>query len=211
MKIVAVTVGISQLGMHVLGAEQQQSGGENPATTPRTPEEVREIPPVEPPVAPSTKKLATTLSGKDVEFLMTAYEHGRLLAWLGDIAANRAENAHVRMMGMTLQRTLAGENEEVRNLATKKGVKVDPSNPPVQQRKAASELPKSAGHELDKVLTLDMLAVAKKALATYEQGLKSEDKEIRALAERMLPKAKERCEHADNVARSVPATGVPAL
>lgn len=219
MKLVAVTVGITLLGAQVFAAEPKRSQGESSATfdksatTPQTPEGTRKIPPVEEPSAePLPPGVATTsLSGKDVEFLMTAYENGRLLAWIGETAARRAQNAHVRMMGMSLQRTVTEENEELLQLAKKHSVKIDPAKSPVQQSKMASELPKAEGPELDKAFTIDVLAAAQKAVAVYEQGVKSEDKEIRSFAERMLPKAKERLEHADTVSRTVPATGTPAL
>ena len=219
MKLVAVTVGITLLGVQVLAAEPKRSEEQGPATinkspvTPQTPEGARKIPPVEEPSSkPLPPGLATTsLSGKDVEFLMTAYENGRVLAWLGEIAASKAQSEQVRAVGKTLESTQPGENDQLRALAKKKSVKIEAAEPAVQQSKIAADLPQKPGAPLDRALAARLAAAARKAVSVYEQALNSEDREIREFAERMLPKAKEKLERVSGAAHSVPATGGPAL
>lgn len=219
MKLVAVTVGITLLGVQVLAAEPKRSEEQSPATinktpvTPQTPEGARKIPPVEEPaVKPLPPGLATTsLSGKDVEFLMSAYENGRVLAWLGETAASKAQSEQVRAVGKALESTQSEENDQLRALAKKKSVKIEAAEPAVQQSKIAADLPQNPGTSLDRALAAHLAAAAWKVVSVYEQALKSEDREIREFAERMLPKAREKQERATRAARSVPATGVPAL
>ncbi len=216
MKTAALTLGMTLLGLFSSAVAQGVPKNSDAAATdktpvsPVTPGEVKEAPPVPPAVAPSTKPLppeliTTSLSGKELEFLMTAFENGRVLAWLGETAKAKAQNEQLKALGGVLASTQAKENKVLRDLAKSKGLNVEAGAPPIQQAKIEEELGKGSSSKVDQLLSEDIVAAAKKAVSVYEQGVKAEDEELRKVAEQMLPLAKEKLQLVSKVAGNVPA------
>jgi hypothetical protein len=153
-----------------------------PPATPST------LPPVSPKLAvsppdaaseatQSDKLITSEMSGRDLEFFMKALEAGREQAVFVDLLKKSASSDRVKK--------LADE------LAVQKGLRAS-LEPTAEDKKAAEEIEKLSGSNLDKAALDKVIAASNQALAAYEDAAQSSDRKIKSFAAQMLPLAEEK-------------------
>ncbi len=155
--------------------------------------------------------ISTELGGRDLLFLQTVAELGRMQSWLGEQAKNRAETDQVRAVGDALQATQVEEEKYLVQMAAKKGVHLDLAG--AASPKALAEwLGKLKGPRFEKAVMERMVAIGQEAVGNYEAGVQSRDEDIKRYAEQMLPVAKDKLLLASRMAGSAPRnSGTPAF
>jgi putative membrane protein len=97
----------------------------------------------------------------------------------------------VKRFGHHMMEDHAKWNEDLAELARKKGIAI-PSQPDEAQKKALAELAKLSGADFDKKYSGMMVADHAKAVALFEdKAKKAKDADIRAWAEKTVPKLQE--------------------
>jgi predicted outer membrane protein len=137
------------------------------------------------------KLISTTIGGRDLQFLMSAMENGRVQSWLGE-QSKRAESEQLRAIGDAIQSTQEEENRHLQELAAKNGVNMSGDGSSAMQRKLSQQLAPLKGPKFDKALIDRFVEATQNAVSAYETGLQSKDERIRHFAEQMLPVAKEK-------------------
>jgi predicted outer membrane protein len=152
------------------------------------------------PEAPKPSLISTEIGGRDLQFLQSAAEVGRLQAWLGEQAENKAETDQVKAVGDALHETHADEIRMLTHLAASKGVALGAGGGiPARQRQLSGEIAKLNGPKFEKTVMEQIVAVSQELASIYEAGTRSRDPEIKSFAERMLPLAKDKLQLASRM------------
>ncbi len=168
------------------------------ATTPATPQGAP--PPVATPapatpspggVGKNTALISSDISGRDLLFLTSAIENGRVQLYLGDLAKTRAATEQVKAMGDVLSSTQADENKKLSRLAGMKGITI-PEAEPAAKKSLAKKLESLTGPKFDKALMEEIVAANQRALSNYESAQQTKDSEIKSFVGVGLPMAKEK-------------------
>lgn len=149
---------------------------------------------------PASGKLITSaIGGLDFRFLRDATLAGLLQSYLGDLAKTKGTAEQVRRIGDTFTATQAEESLQLQRLASRKGVTV-----PLDASAVRTHLPGGVesleGLKFDKTVIEHLVAANRLAVSAYEAGMKSQDQDIKAFVEQMLPVAKARLQLASKMA-----------
>ena len=117
----------------------------------------------------------------------------------------------MRAVGDALEATQAQENAYLTRLAAKKGLTVASLTESPNQKKLSAELNASAGSNFDKAVMEKIITAAQGAVASYEGAAQSGDGEIKTLAERLLPVAKDKLLLANKISGKPDPSGKPAF
>ena len=214
MKICSLTVAVCCVAFVApsIGAERKASKPAAKKSTPKasTNTSMIKIPPPgedEGERGEPTTLITTELNGRDIQALNSAVETGLLQAYLGELAKAKAATDDVKQLGNTLYSKQREENRQLERIASLKGLVVPHTAPP-QQKVIASELDPLTGPKFDKACLEKMLSVNEQAVAAYETAAESPDGDIKALAEALLPIARQKLEIINKIAgtSSKPAT-----
>lgn len=147
----------------------------------------------------SGRLISSAISGLDFRFLRDATLAGLLQAYLGELAKAKGVAEQVRRMGDTFTATQAEESLQLQRLASRKGVAV-----PLDTSAVRTHLPGSVealdGLKFDKAVIEHLVAANRLAVSAYEAGMKSQDQDIKAFVQQMLPVAKARLQLASKMA-----------
>ena len=159
-----------------------------------------ELTPPSPTDEPASGKLiSSAISGLDFRFLRDATLAGLLQSYLGELAKAKGAAEQVRRMGDTFTATQAEESLQLQRLASRKGVTV-----PLDASAVRTHLPGGVealeGLKFDKAVIEHLVAANRLAVSAYEAGVKSQDRDIKAFVEQMLPVAKARLQLASKMA-----------
>ncbi len=155
--------------------------------------------------------ITSELSGRDLEFLTSAIELGRLQSFLVKMAQEKTETPELRAIGGALVEIQAQENNFVARLAAAKGINLSASVTPPAQKRVADQLEVLSGPKLEKALIEHIVSAAQQSVEGYESALRSGDPDIKRLAEQMLPAAKSRLQFAAKASGRSVETGRPAF
>jgi predicted outer membrane protein len=156
-----------------------------------------------------TGLITSELAGRDLEFLMNMIELGRLQSWLVNLAQQRGETPEVKSIGGALLEIQGQENSFVEKLAASKGVAVGGGSVPGDpQKKLAAQFKPLSGPKLEKAVIDQIVTAAQESVSQYEAALRSQDAEIKRLAEQMLPAAKSRLQFASKASGRAQDTNV---
>jgi putative membrane protein len=141
----------------------------------------------------------STLSKQDEQFIQTAGQAGMTEVKLGELASQKASSAQVKEFGAMMVKDHGKANQELQELAGKKGVTL-PSELDAKYRGKVDKLSKLSGEAFDKEYASDMVSDHKKAVSDFEKASKSAaDPDLKAWAGQTLPTLQGHLQHAQEL------------
>lgn len=137
--------------------------------------------------AADTKGTAATLSSADKDFIMEAACGGMAAVALGELAQQKGQSDAVRQFGKRMIDDHGKANNELKELAGRKGVVVPAALKPKYQ-KLVDSLSKLSGAEFDKQYLREMVKDHESDVAAFQKEAdKGKDAELTAWARQTLP------------------------
>jgi len=137
------------------------------------------------------KLISSEMSGRDLEFFSRAVEAGRRQAFFVDLLKKSASSDQIKKLAEALTAAQGEENMHIAKLAAQKGWSVS-LEPTAEDKKAADEIVKLSGSNLDKAAMDKVVAASGEALKAYQDAAQSSDPQIKNFAAQMLPLAEEK-------------------
>ena len=135
----------------------------------------------------STGGTVTTLSEDDKKFVMKAAMGGMAEVAGGQTASTQATDAAVKAFGSQMVTDHSKANDELKTLATTKGLAL-PSEPDKEQKKTLAEIAKKTGKDFDKAYMKDMVEDHEADVKEFENAAKNgSDPDLKAWAAKTLP------------------------
>ena len=145
------------------------------------------------------------LAGKDERFLKNASQGGTAETQLGELAKEKATNKGVKDLAAMIVNDHAKANEELKSLASKKGVEL-PADIEPGHKMAHSKLEKLSGAEFDKEFVQQMIKDHKKTIDLFEDASKdAKDADVKAFADKTLPTLRGHLQHVEDLKKDVGA------
>jgi putative membrane protein len=138
------------------------------------------------------KKTTTTtttsgLSASDRQFFTNALQGGMLEVELGKIAAEKGSNADVKAFGQRMVDDHSKANDQLKQLATQKNVKLSDKLSPSKQ-KMVDKYNKLSGAAFDSSYMSNMVTDHKEDVAEFQKEAKSgKDADVKSWAQTTLP------------------------
>jgi putative membrane protein len=157
-----------------------------------------------------TSKSDTKKNGKlsrdDERFVKDAAAGGMMEVELGKMAAGKAANDKVKEFGRRMQEDHGKANDELKSLATNKGVAI-PKTLEGKHKKTVDRLSKLSGEEFDRQYMRAMIDDHKEDLRKFEREAdKGKDTQIKQFASKHVPILKKHLELAEATGKEVKAT-----
>ncbi len=131
------------------------------------------------------------LARGDRKFVEEAAAGGMAEVELGKLAQQKATNEQVKQFGARMVQDHTKANDELKALASSKGVQL-PAGPTKSQQRDMDKMNKLSGAEFDRDYTKHMLADHKKDVSLFEKQSKSgKDADLKAFAGKTLPTLQE--------------------
>jgi len=131
------------------------------------------------------------LDHADRKFLEEAAAGGMAEVEMGQLAADRAESSEVKQFGQRMVQDHTKANDQLKQVASSKGVEVPAQTDKSHQKKMA-KLQKLQGAAFDKQYMDDMVKDHKKDVKDFEKASKSaKDPEVKSFASQTLPTLQE--------------------
>jgi putative membrane protein len=151
----------------------------------------------------TTGTAAASLSDKDKEFVTKAAQGGMAEVALGQLAAAKATSNDVKEFGNRMVTDHGKANEELKQLATNKGITM-PAEPGADEKKTKDALSKKSGKAFDKAYMTDMVKDHEKVVAEFQKESKdAQDPDLKAWVTRTLPTLQDHLKMAKQVASKV--------
>jgi putative membrane protein len=142
-------------------------------------------------------------SEKDFKFVTDAARGGMSEVQLGELAKQRGESQAVRTFGERMATDHKKANDELKDLAAKKGA-ILPTSMAHKETSTFERLQKATGKEFDKVYAADMVKDHKKDVKEFQKAAKdSEDPDLKAFAQKTLPTLQEHLRMAQDMEAQV--------
>jgi len=140
------------------------------------------------------------------KFLEEAAQHGVAEVDAGKLAASKATNAEVKKFGEQMAQDHGKANEELKQLASQKGVQVK-EEPDRAHKRASDQLQKLSGADFDKKYMGQMVKDHEEDVKKFQKMAKdAKDPEVRAFAEKTVPVLEK---HLDMARQVADETGAP--
>jgi putative membrane protein len=146
----------------------------------------------------SSKGSSANLDHSDRKFLETAAKDGLAEVELGQLAGQRAQAAEVKQFGQRMVQDHGKANDELKQLASSKGVQV-PAETDKSHQKKMEKLQKLSGADFDKAYMDDMVKDHKKDVKEFQKQAKSaKDPDVKAFASKTAPTLQDHLQMAEN-------------
>ena len=140
-----------------------------------------------------------TLNAADVKFVKHEAAAGGAVVKIAGLGVKKAENADIKAFAEMLVTDHTKANEELKALATTKGVEISDVIDP-KHASAFQKLEKYSGAEFDKNFISDIVSAHKKCVSNFEAAsTDSKDADVKAWASKMLPALKAHLEKAETL------------
>jgi putative membrane protein len=154
-------------------------------------------------MAPFAFVSAATPSTTEASFLKKAAQGQQAEIALGQLAAQNASAPEVKQFGSKMIEDHQKASQEVKQLASKEGVKL-PLHMSDKQKQKEQELSKLSGTEFDRAYMQYMLKDHKKEVKEFEQNAQQlQDQDVKQWASSTLPVLKQHLEKAQTIASSL--------
>jgi putative membrane protein len=166
-----------------------------PTTPPATPAPTTTAPSTAPTATTTTPSTATTKSGalakSDRDFMTKAAQDNMAEVELGKLAQQKATKPEVKQFGERMVQDHTKANDELRQVASAKGVTLPAGLDKKHQRKM-DELQKKSASRFDHEYMEDMVKEHKKDVSEFRKQSKSaKDADVKAFAAKTLPTLEE--------------------
>ena len=153
----------------------------------------------------STSTAHSQLNMADRKFVKDAAQGGMAEVELGQLAAEKASSDDVKKFGQRMVDDHSKANDDLKQLATKKGVHV-PQQLSAKDKATKARLSKLSGEQFDKAYMADMVKDHEADAKEFEnQANKGTDADIKAFAAKTLPMVQRHLEMARDLANQVAA------
>ena len=153
----------------------------------------------------STGTMAATSSmdPADSDFMMKAAQGGMAEVNMGNMASSKATNADVKKFGDRMVTDHSKANDELKQLASTKGVTL-PTDVNDEQKKAMDMMSSKNGKDFDKAYIDDMVKDHETDVAEFEKASKNaKDADLKAWATKTLPTLQEHLKMAKDTQKKV--------
>jgi putative membrane protein len=151
----------------------------------------------------AAEKSNDKLSRADEKFVKEAAEGGMLEVELGKLAADKATNDEVKAFGRRMQEDHSKANEELKQIADNKDVKI-PSALEGKQKRTLDRLSKLSGSEFDRQYMRTMVDDHKEDVKAFQREAdKAKDPDIKQFAGKYAPIIKEHLQLAQSTAEQL--------
>jgi putative membrane protein len=148
-----------------------------------------------------------TVSSKDKKFVMEAAQGGMMEVKLGEVASNSAENADVKAFGQMMVKDHGAANDELKTLASSKGITLDEKLDEKNQ-KMVDNLSKKTGAAFDKAYMAAMVKDHNADVKEFKTASeKADDADIKAWAGKTLPTLEAHLDKAKEVNKALSSGG----
>jgi putative membrane protein len=145
------------------------------------------------------------VTAKDKEFVEKAAKGGMMEVQLGKYAEENAKSEDVKKFGSRMAEDHGKANDELKQLAGKKGIKV-PDNMGSKHQATMDRLKKVSGAEFDKAYMKEMVKDHTKDVSEFRKAGKNlPDKDLREWANKTLPVLEEHLQQAKEISAKVGA------
>jgi len=151
---------------------------------------------------PQTDTQKTVKFDADKTFLMTASQGGHAEVVLATLAIKKAGHDEVKKLAQMLEKDHSANNQELKSLATSKGVVVA-TTLDAEHQQLHDRLEKLDGAAFDRAYSTAMVDGHKKMIALFEQASVSKDAQVKAFAEKTLPALREHLKHAQHAQSTI--------
>ena len=135
----------------------------------------------------ATGGTVSTLSVADKDFIMKAAQGGMAEVALGTLAAQQGTDAGVKSFGNRMTNDHGKANDELKALATNKGLAL-PMDLDAEGQKTQKELSKKIGEDFDKAYMDDMVKDHEKDVAEFhKETTAAQDADLKAWVSKTLP------------------------
>jgi putative membrane protein len=142
---------------------------------------------------------ASTLSAGDRKFLNEAADGGMAEVELGKLAMQKASDENVKKFGQRMVDDHSKANDELRELAKRKGVDL-PQTPSAKNQNLKRRLAKLNGPNFDKAYMTDMVADHKEDVAAFQKESNvARDPQVKSFASQTLPTLREHLKNAQEI------------
>jgi len=155
----------------------------------------------------SSKSGKSALDSSERKFIENAAKDGMAEVELGQIASQKGQSQQVKEFGTRMTQDHGKANDELKTLASSKGVQL-PSDTDKSHKKKADELNKKSADKFDHEYMELMVKEHKKDVKDFEKMSKNaKDADVRAFAAKTLPTLQEHLKMAQNTEDSVKKSG----
>ena len=135
----------------------------------------------------STGGTMSTLSDADKEFVMKVAQGGMAEVALGSMAGQQGSSADVKSFGNRMVNDHGKANDELKALATNKGLAL-PTELDAEHKSKQDDLSKKSGKAFDKAYADAMVADHEKTVADFEkESTSAQDPDLKAWVTKTLP------------------------
>jgi putative membrane protein len=139
----------------------------------------------------------------DSDFMMKAAQGGMAEVNMGNMASSKATNADVKKFGDRMVTDHSKANDELKQLASTKGVTL-PTDVNDEQKKAMDMMSSKNGKDFDKAYIDDMVKDHETDVAEFEKASKNaKDADLKAWATKTLPTLQEHLKMAKDTQKKV--------
>jgi putative membrane protein len=143
------------------------------------------------------------LAKADSDFIKDAAQGGMMEVELGKIAADKASNSQVKDFGKRMQQDHSKANDELKKLASNKGVEL-PSGLDKKHQGKVDKLAKLSGADFDRKYMADMVSDHKDDVKKFQKEAdKGKDADVQKWASQTLPTLKEHLQLAESTEKQV--------
>jgi putative membrane protein len=158
----------------------------------------------------ATSGSQASLDGKDRKFIEDAARDNMAEIQLAKLAEQKAQSDEVKQFAKKMAEDHQKASEELKTIASQKGVTV-PTEVAGDHKSLHQRLDKMSGAEFDKAFMKDMVKQHKKDVEKFEKASDSaKDDDVKQFASKTLPTLKAHHEHAQQLARTIDASGTTA-
>jgi putative membrane protein len=151
----------------------------------------------------ATGGTASTLTDVEKEFVMKAAQGGMAEVSMGSLAAQQGTDAGVKAFGNRMVTDHGKAGDELRQLATSKGIAF-PAETDADHKAKQDELSKKTGKDFDKAYIDDMVKDHEHDVAEFEKMAKgAKDPDLRAWVTKTLPTLQDHLKMAKDTAAKV--------
>lgn len=206
MKLVIALFATLAVVASLAAKEPAKKKGISRAGSPPLPAIIKIVPAEGSEMAPATGLIQSELSGRALTFFQEANRATREQLALAAVIKAKDSSEQLKAVGETIGSAQVTESQKIAELAAAKHFPLATGTAGTR----ADELKALSGAKFEKAWVEQLIASSERSVAAYEAVEKSDDADLRAFAEKMLPVAKARLQIANRVGgRSVSSAAAP--
>ena len=150
-----------------------------------------------------TAAATSSMDPADTDFMTKAAQGGMSEVNMGNVASSKATNADVKKFGDRMVTDHSKANDELKQLASTKGVTL-PADVNDEQKKTMDEISAKNGKDFDKAYMDDMVKDHEKYVSEFEKASKNaKDADLKAWVTKTLPTLQEHLKMAKDAQKKV--------